>query len=185
MSGSRYLISLLAALGLLACGTDGGKRPVPKPEAMPRIEIPQFADTVVNAGGKELIFNSFFTVNEGEKPGWLTLTYPNFPQGALHITATVADDIDAAIENRLERMALNTGSLSRMQTQVDSHNGWDGLLMVSLESVTTPVQFLAVKGDSMLSGALYLTLPAGTAPDSVAPVVEAANRDMLHMLKRL
>ncbi len=38
---------------------------------------------------------------------------------------------------------------------------------------------------SVLSGAFYLDLPAGSSPDSIAPIVRTVRDDMLYLLKNL
>lgn len=48
------------------------------------------------------------------------------------------------------------------------------------------MQILAHDGERRLvSGALYLNLPPGTSPDSIAPVVKAVNRDLTEAMKHL
>ncbi|MDE6061931.1 MAG: hypothetical protein K2G00_04125, partial [Duncaniella sp.] len=66
-----------------------------------------------------------------------------------------------------------------------SEGGWDGRLAVTRSSLTTPVQMLAHDGRHVVTGVLYLNFPPATQPDSVAPIVTAVRRDLLHILKHL
>lgn len=97
-----------------------------------------------------------------------------------------ADELAKAIDNRHERMALNTGGASTELTQLVSDGGWECELALTRSSVTTPVQILAHDSRGrVLSGTLYLSLPAETPADSVAPVVMAVGRDLTETLKHL
>ena len=142
----------------------------------------------MDAGGKTLLLNGGMTT-EMERRGeslWITMTYPGFPEGKFYLTLSAGEaDIASAIENRMERMELNAAGLPGSQTELTSVNGWRCMEVVTPGSLTTPVQILAAKADSLLSGAFYLQLPPSTAADSVAPATEAAAADMLEMLKAL
>ncbi|MCM1355944.1 MAG: hypothetical protein NC212_06025 [Staphylococcus sp.] len=175
---------------LCSCG-GGQQSPVPKPEGWPRIEMPAPEFTLHRHDGVELLFNSNATVNarrEGEAM-WIDVRYPNAAGGQIFLSLTKADGTDAlqaAIDNRHERMALNSGGASTELTELVSEGGWVCELAVTRSSVTTPVQILAYDREGhILSGALYFNLPAGAAADSISPVVRAVGRDLTETLKHL
>lgn len=192
---TRIILPLLSAAlsgtALSSCGRSGD-RPVPKPEGWPRIEMPAAEYTADSYGGVELLFNSRATVESREaKEGgwWIDVTYPGISEAKIYLSlvnTSGAEEMAKALANRHERMELNTAGASTELTQLTSEGGWECELAVTRSSVTTPVQLLAHDGKGrILSGALYLTLPAGTAPDSIAPVVSAVGRDLTETLKHL
>lgn len=184
---SKILPAVFAATLMLAASCSQGERAVPRPDAFPRLNLPDSAYTWHNAAGKPMLLNRGFTVADStrERSTWLTLQYPGFSEGKFYLTISREENVENAIANRVERIGLNTGGLPGEQTELTSANGWECLMIHTPGSRTTPVQVLASKGDSMLSGTFYLQLPAGTSPDSVSPVATSACRDMLELLKHL
>lgn len=186
--------SVLIASALLLSGScsthDDRSHTVPKPEAWPRIEMPAETFTQHEFGGTLIELNSSATVSRQEKDGgiWVDVTYPTFNNARLYLTIltpTSEEALAEAIENRRERMELNTGGAVTELTELTSDGGWEGLLAVTRSSLTTPVQLIAHDGHRLLSGALYLNFPPGTPADSVAPIVKTMRRDMLHALKHI
>ncbi len=72
------------------------------------------------------------------------------------------------MDNRRERMELNSGGATTVITELTSAGNWHCELAETRTSLTTPVQLLATDSASVLSGAFYLDLPAGSSPDSIA-----------------
>ena len=187
------LISAILAWGVAASCTRGGdtSNAVPKPEGWPRIEIPQESYTINEINGVELAINSAANVETREnKDGgtWLDITYPTFGNTRLYLTLLTVDgekELADVIANRSERMELNSGGAVTELTELTSKGGWDGRLAVTRSSLTTPVQMLAHDGRHVVTGVLYLNFPPATQPDSVAPIVTAVRRDLLHILKHL
>ena len=187
------LISAILAWGMAASCTRGGdtSNAVPKPEGWPRIEIPQESYTINEINGVELAINSAANVETREnKDGgtWLDIIYPTFGNTRLYLTLLTVDgekELADVIANRSERMELNSGGAVTELTELTSEGGWDGRLAVTRSSLTTPVQMLAHDGRHVVAGVLYLNFPPATQPDSVAPIVTAVRRDLLHILKHL
>lgn len=180
----------LAAAGICSCSTRGNDSTVPKPEAWPRIEVPAEEYTEHSFDNVSLTLNSVATVSgEAKDEGtWINITYPTFQNAHLYLTLSGAkspDELKAILDNRRERMELNTGGTVTELTELTSDGGWEGLLAVTRSSLTTPVQLLAHDGNKVLSGVLYFNFPADTPADSVAPIVKTVRRDMIHALKHL
>ena len=70
-------------------------------------------------------------------------------------------------------------------TELTSDGGWQCLLAMTRSSLTTPLQILAHDGKNVISGALYFNFSPSTSPDSVSPIVDAVNRDLIHTLKHI
>ena len=94
----------------------------------------------------------------------------------------------AELDNRAERMALNTGGARSELIELVSDGGFSGRLMTTRSSTVTPLQFLASDphGSMVVSGALFIGDAAeASSPDSLTPVVDAVRDDLLHALKHL
>lgn len=187
---------ILCAAALLtsvatACKSDKSSRAVPRPDAWPRIEVPE-AEYVEQAySGVNLAINRSAQVemkdaNEGL---WLDVSYPEFPGSVIYLSVSNLKDeegLRAAIANRRQRMELNAGGATTELTELSSEGGWTAELALTRSSLTTPLQFLAHDGKKrLISGALYLNYPSETSSDSVAPIVRAVNRDIERMLQSL
>lgn len=187
-----HALSLLAAALMFGSCTERADRnqAVPKPEAWPRIEIPAEEYSVRSFDDTAIPFNTSANVNRQDRDGgiWIDVTYPTFANARLYLTLLPVTDrreLTEAIENRRERMELNTGGAVTELTELTSEGDWEGLLAVTRSSLTTPVQLLAHDGRHLLSGALYFNFPPETPADSVAPIVRTVRRDMLHALKHI
>lgn len=187
----KALSILAVALISWSCsGPADGNQAVPKPEAWPRIEIPAEEYSIRTFNDTAIPFNTSANVDSQNKDGgiWIDVTYPTFANARLYLTllpVTDRQELTEAIENRRERMELNTGGAVTELTELTSDGDWEGLLAVTRSSLTTPVQLLAHDGRHLLSGALYFNFPPETSADSVAPIVRTVRRDMLHALKHI
>ncbi len=119
---------------------------------------------------------------------WITITYPGGINPKVFLTLSTASTPDSAAAitiNRRERMTLNLSGAEAILTNLSSAGGWECEMVTSREALSTPVQILARRDNLVLSGSLYMQLSPSTAPDSVAPVIDAIDRDMLTLLKSL
>lgn len=183
------LRSLLpAALMLIAasssCSRSGGDAAVPKPDAWPRMEpYPEAYSRTLDG----FAINDSAIVTPGDSAGWFTAAYPRY-NARLYLTVTRVDPsaLAHAVDNRLERMALNSGGSRSTLTELTAESGFECRLMTTLSSAPTPLQFLAVRPDGCLvSGAVVIDGAATSPPDSFAPSVAALERDIIHALKHL
>lgn len=187
---SCLIISLTAAIAADSCTGAGNDSAVPKPEGWPRIELPGRNHRIHTIGPAGLMFNSDAAVSMQQKDDsswWITVTYPQFRNAALYLTLSPTDrqETSSIMDNRRERMELNSGGATTVITELTSAGNWHCELAETRSSLTTPVQLLATDSASVLSGAFYLDLPAGSSPDSIAPMIKAVRDDMLFLLKNL
>lgn len=187
------LLTLIPITGLLllcSCGSgDGGRHAAPLPQAFPRIGMPGPEYTVADTLMHPLTVNASALLTAVRRDGgeWIDIAYPQFGQGRVYLTINnvAPGREEEMLANRTERMALNTGGMPGELTELTSRGGWHCSMLLTRGSVTTPVQVLASGPGMMLSGALHLSVPQTTPPDSVSPVVDAVARDMMEMLKSL
>lgn len=199
-SGFLTLTAALAFAALMAsttesCGRgDSTEAAVPRPEGFPRIER---YDSVYHPLDSVPVR---FEVNDSavivpSKPGrdgdtWVTLAYPRYGGARLFLTftPTTPASLPTVLDNRAERMALNTGGARSELIELVSDGGFSGRLMTTRSSTVTPLQFLASDphGSMVVSGALFIGDAAeASSPDSLTPVVDAVRDDLLHALKHL
>lgn len=183
-------IALLTLISISSCGSRQDQGSVPKPEAWPRIELPSTDYQTYAIGPAELQFNSSVQVETERKDNknwWITARYPQYRTVAIYLTLSDEDtkNISQVIDNRRERMELNAGGATTIVTELTSAGGWHCELTETRTSLTTPIQLLATDSTTVLSGALYLNLPADTSVDSIAPIIGAVRDDMLFLLKNL
>jgi len=180
------LTAVMAALLSAAC-SEGGNKPVPRRRAYPRVEIP---DTVMlQAEGMPLHMPvNAGAVVESPRPGWLDVTYPGL--GAqLHITFTgvnSAAELAAVKANRMERLSLNAGERGGDAREYVNDYGFD-IYVLRTDGSATPVQFLATDDSAwVVSGVAYFgTHPGSGAVDSLRPMVDAVERDIVKSLDAL
>ncbi len=186
----------LAVMLLTGCDGNGanGRQSVPRPVAYPRIAVPDSTFTTIDADGIKLTVNenTDIKVSSVDNGAWIDVSYGGYASPRLYLTLTDCPDAESmavTLANRRERMILNLGSNRYTLTELSTPSGWTCAMAVARTSLTTPVQILAHNADKVLSGAFTVTLPdsVGTNPDPViiAPIVDAAERDMLVMLKSL
>ncbi len=188
----RLLPALIAAITLsaLSC-TRGHSTSTPRPEAYPRIAMPDSTFTQMNISGISLAINDGAVADVEEKENgdcWITIGYPSFSNASIYLTlsnATKDEPAEAIVDNRRERMALNLAGADGIATTLTSSGGWDCEMITSRSALSTPVQILASKDGRVISGTVYLQIPHTTPTDSVSPVIDALERDMLTLLKAL
>lgn len=166
---------------------------VPLPPAYPRIEL---YDTVRKAisEAEPLIFraNAATTVTAVHRNDihsrWINIAYPRY-KAVMYCTFTPVTDHnrDRVIDNRTERMSLNTGGRPTEIITLESPGGFHSQLLVTQTESVTPLQFLSTDGERwVVSGAVYLeNAPRAAASDSIAPVIDALRDDVIDALANL
>ncbi|MCM1163754.1 MAG: hypothetical protein NC339_05845 [Muribaculaceae bacterium] len=188
----RALAPILVAGTLLTlCGCQGtdSRHSSPLPKGYPRIEMPDSTYTSIDSLPVKIAVNAgaeTSVTNRGSDK-WIDISYPEFAEGRIYLTlnAVNTNDEAAVVDNRLERMALDTAGLPGEKTELVSTDGWRCIMLTTRTSLTTPLHLLAVGHGYILSGVFSMNVAENTPPDSLAPVVQAVERDILTMLKSL
>lgn len=167
----------------LSAGCARRPAPVPRPHAFPRIEVyPETYHAVNN-----LMINDSARFEPGVTEGWFDIVYPAY-NVRVNCTLTHTESslhLQSVIDNRIERLERNAAGAPGELTELTSTEGVGGMLIVTPGALATPVQFLATDSARyVLSGSAVFASP-GASPDSVAPIVNAIERDMIYMLKHL
>ena len=177
---------------LAACGspdtTNPDTAPVPLPRAWPRTPLYEAAYAPVAPGSDIEVAEALeprITRRRGAD-SWIDISYPAY-RATLYLSdlrfSSPAEASDA-IDNRLERMALNAGGKNMRQTAFDTPAGYSAIVATVSSGCITPVQFVASSPSRVVSGAFTLqTLPHSA--DSLAPTLEAVRADIVHLIKQL
>lgn len=170
-----------------ACGSDSV--PVPRRVAYPRLVLPDSLYRPVNVNGVELSLNAAAdTSTVAGRDGWLTVSYPD-GIAQLFITVTITnggDEFERVIDNRVERLSLNTGGSSSVVSSFVTPRAIDARIIVTPASNPTPVQFLVHDGGRMVVSGTAAVRDAATAPaDSLRPVIDMLERDINRLIMNL
>ncbi len=93
------------------------------------------------------MFNSDADVSMQQKADaswWITVTYPQFSNATLYLTLSPVSrrETSAIMDNRRERMELNSGGATTVITELTSAGNWHCELAETRTSLTTPCSFL-------------------------------------------
>lgn len=187
MTRKYCLVIFLFQLLTIISGCSGhSDTPTPRPVAYPRLSVAPETYHPINAAGVSLEINdaAVDSLYARQSSTWLNITYPAYCNGSViycTITPTSQSEIDRVIDNRLERIALNLGGSPAEVTNLQSPAGWDCRIVKALSPIVTPLQFIASGNEKVITGAYYISAPG----DSVAPLIDAVERDIIHLLKTL
>lgn len=186
---NRIPLYLLTALATISCGhSDRHDIPVPRHVAYHRITIPDPVYRISKAGPVSIQLNA--SVNDTiitAGNSWVTAHYPGM-DASIYITVTEISPAtaDETIDNRIERMSLNTGGHTTEVISFTTPAGIDARMTVTRTGSPTPVQFMATDHKEILvSGAGTAGLSVTAPADSISPITAMLERDIIHLLKTL
>lgn len=178
MIRSAAILLFAAALLATACGDSHSGDAVPRRQAYQRIAALDTATTDYALGKNIRLALSSSADTTGNREGWLTARYA--PIGAtLYLSATDEPDEEAlrrAVANRRQRISLNLGGAVARTDNYATASGFDCEAVVCFDGCATPVQFIATRGNELVSGAFVLSGKASPA-DSVRPVIEELEKE--------
>lgn len=186
---ARNVITALAATLLTACSSGTPPPAVPRPEAYPRPRLYPADYVAVSAAATPfapLLVNSSASVDTtATEPGWFNICYPLYDI-TVNCTAITTASLHRALENRYERMAINTaGNRAEIET-LTTPAGTHLTIISSPDSRRTPLQFLATDSvASLLFGVVVVNAAPDSPADSIAPFIDAVQADLRHMLLNL
>lgn len=190
-----WAVAFAASLLFVECvNNSNDTTAIPRRTAYPRIEvydsiyspIKHLPVTIEANTSTSVQVDSLHKRPDGNR--WIDIVYPAY-NATLLCTYSPADatSINSIIDNRSERMFLNAGDLTSELTEISTPSGTTALIVNTPSSRVTPIQFIASDNRSwVFSGALYLNSPGNRSnADSIAPVLKAVNRDILHLIRNL
>lgn len=182
------MTAIMAALCLPACNGGQEYTPTPKRHAYPRIAL--LPQEYIAADSLPLHFevnsHALTHIEAKEHGAWLTIGYPKYNSN-VYITLTPVTDgnIQKIINNRLERISLNTGNGHTSTTYIESKDGFSGQIIYSMPGEALPIQFLVSDGSRwVVSGVVEMANRQADA-DSVSPITDALRQDIEHSLSTI
>ena len=183
----KKICTLFIVLGAsVAACTVSENNTFPRPTAYPRPQLPDTVMIATNLAPLHFLANRDAVVSS-TRDGWLDIAYPSLG-ATVHVTFTRSTprDIASVKENRMERLMLNAGDRPITFSEFTNAAGFN-VLSAKTEASTTPLQFLATDDSEwVVSGAVYFSSPGVVnAHDSIRPMIDAINYDILRSLKSL
>ena len=188
----HIIAAALAFAATVSACHDGRHRdlPVPRRTAYGRLQLPPDTYRPVTIGGTALDLNAAADTTgivDNDGTAWLTAHYPD-GMATLYITVNRADRdrLETMIDNRVERLSLNTGGAESQVSSFTTPAGLDARVIVTPRLTPTPVQFIVTDHTSLLVSGTAHVRDAATAPaDSLAPVIEMLERDVTRLTTNL
>lgn len=200
MTHHAIILSALLAFATASCaGGDqtGSDKPVPRAHTYPRLQLYGDSSYTTPSGlpvNFEINDSAIVEINRSKGGNiWLSAAYPIYGLDMYVTVATASDGhaLEDIVDNRLERIALNTGGNDSEMTEFNSSGGF-GVRMFETSGNPVPLQFIAVKNNNgegsatvVTGSAAFRNAAASANPDSVYPIVDAVRRDLIHALTNL
>lgn len=187
----NIILILLSVALFVAC--DSRNAPIPRRYAYPMIDTYPESYTQIPGLPLNIEKNDSATVltdsvqDDGNR--WITIYYPRY-NSHLYLTlsqCTTAEKMEEVVSNRTQRIALNTGGNDYEQTEITNNQGFTATILKINGSSANPVMFIATDRQKyVVSGIFYIDDgEAAAKPDSVSPIRDAAERDIIHLSKNL
>lgn len=191
-----FICGFLCAMALMAFAACSRQQPsadaigVPLPTAYPRLSLydTTYCDVALPLGFK-INTNTKISYPKQENSTtdnqWVDITYPAYGL-TIHCTFIPVNDSsrESITAQRLERMALNIGLNYAEQTELIAPSGCSTLIFNTKGRSLTPLQFLSIGEKWIISGAAKFAADS-VNPDSVRPLLEAVQSDIIYAAKRL
>lgn len=183
-----WVIAVLAALALCECSND--KVNTPRRKAYPRIDthdstFTQISSCPIHFEMSDAAIITLDSINNNSH--WINIFYKPY-NATIYCTFTPVDKytIENVINNRTERMALNSGEHYSDLIELTNANGFQSKILITEQSKVTPVQFLSTDNRNwVVSGAIYFNKNNNNNPDSIRPIINALRRDIIHAMKTI
>lgn len=196
-TSSLILLPTLVSAACLLCascsGADKGDAAVPRRPGYARVAEYPARYAAVDSMPLLVEANSQAVTSSERMPDgsvWLNIAYPGY-KARVYVTFTPVDSasVEAALENRAERIGLNLGNAPTESEHFTTPGGYYVTLVKAPQALPMPVHFIAVNpGDPrwLVSGSAMLDGIGPQAPaDSIGPVIETIYRDISHAMSRL
>lgn len=183
---NKFVATLFLLATLAACRQEVA---TPRPMAFPRVATCDTIYRLVDQAVIPIEVNAAANVEVAENGRWVNVDYPSY-NGRLALTLGIYnrhDSINAAVENRIERMSINVGDFAAEQTSIDSPLGIHSVLLTTQAHCVTPLQFISTdRRRFLVSGSFSFNGPVGKEKsDSLSPVIDALRTDILHLINNL
>ena len=184
-----WVIAIVFSVFFCKCSNDNNTI-TPRRKSYPRITTHDSIFTPITNGELKFEISTTATISldsvNDSKSRWLNTFYKPYNTTIYYTFTPIKDNLEEVINNRTQRISLNTGSYTSELIELTNVNGFKSQLIITPESQVTPLQFLSTDGkDWVISGALYINQAPNSNPDSIKPILNVLKRDMIHTLKTI
>lgn len=189
---SVWVVIIITATGIVSCGSSEPHY-APKPKGYNRIDLPAhqyrfLADTLPYEFQYSRMAEILPDTFAHSEPYWIFVNYPRF-QANIQITykkvANSQKKLHEYIDDAYKLAGKHQIRASGIQEQIITTKNGHTVTMFRLEGeVPSPYQFYTTDSVSnFLRGAVYFS--TATKNDSLAPVIDYLEKDMIHLLNTL
>ena len=148
---------------------------------------PSFTAVALPRISLQVSTSAIASLHEKENATWIDINYPDY-NATIHATYTPVDNttLNATLANRSERIALDLGDTTFENISINNPDGTSANIYATRNNMVTPLMFLATDHKSwILSGAVAFDGTSTINYDSVSPIVNTLQRDLIHSLQNL
>ncbi len=182
-----FIISAFSLFILTSCNDDV----TPKERAFFRIDIPPHDFVKYNENSPFSFYYADYSVvqnaNNPENPNWLYIDYPEFDAriyvSYFAVNNNIAQMINDAHELAFKHIAV-ANDIQEKRIGYPSSNVYGMMYSIKGAKVASPINFYATDSTSnFIRGALYFNNTPQN--DSLAPVINSIEKDIMHIMKSL
>ncbi len=179
---------VLISIILVCCNTNDNTYTTPRPKGFAR--IPTYDSTYISISHENIHFeinSSTLVTRNSLNPQWYNISYPKY-NAILYcsFTPTTKSSIDNIINNRIERISLNIGDNIYISTDLKNGYNFTSTILRASTGTANPIQFISTDNDSwVVSGSLFIANFSTYKNDSLYPIIDAVERDLIHALKNI
>ncbi len=183
---SSCIILLLISILYFGCDNNNSY-PTPRPTAFFR--IPTYDSTYILLPDKHIHFEvnaSTIISKDSTNKQWYNIHYPQY-NATLHCSFSPAmpSTIDDIINNRVERISLNIGNNYHITTELTNDYKFSSSIIKTPNGSINPIQFISTDNKYWVISGSMLLKNASAKNDSLQPVINAVERDIIHALKNI
>lgn len=189
-------VSMLILAAIIIGGCENNARQnndiaVPRREAYPRLQICDTVYATTPGLPLHIELNAGTTVEIDRRPDgvvWLSQKYPSYGITVFYtLLPGDSKSLEAALQRSLRRITDNIGGAPADRSEAESPNGFYNYLLRPRGLNPFPLQFISTDGNTWLltASATYTNGHLPESADSVAPMLGALQRDIVHTLNTL
>lgn len=182
-----YIFIIITSLTIICCN-DSNKAITPRPIGYARIT--PIDSTYTHIQHHKIYFatnNSAQVIHDSTNTQWYNIVYPQY-NAIIYcsFTPTTESTIAKIIQNRVERISLNIGDNPSISTELKNDNNFVSTIIKTPTGTINPLQFISTDNVSwVISGTLLLKESLSSKSDSLLPVIDAIERDIIYALENI
>lgn len=123
----------------------------------------------------------------GKQSYWFDIDYPAY-NGTIYCTLSQTNRLSVSeiIANRLERISLNLGNEVQHESITLKNGNISSQIVTTQGNMVSPIMFIATDNQNwVFSGTFNFNAPQKLNYDSVAPIINAVKKDIVHTINSI